>query len=192
MSARYVTAIAAASFMVAGLGGVTAQAASAAGNGGNGGNGGAGGAATVGATDCSVGATGGNGGNGGVGTTADGCYLPHTADYVGNWVAQDTQTDGLTRLHVRHRHGNVHVALWGACGDTECEIGDYVADRKASSPKQGGIGATAYVVHAESSTRSTMYILTVSPDKTLTLQTLMHFAKGTRHDSYTVERFVKG
>ncbi len=45
------------------------------------------------------------------------------AQFEGDWVNADANTDGLTRLVIRSESGGVQVRAWGSCTPVDCEWG---------------------------------------------------------------------
>lgn len=49
--------------------------------------------------------------------------LPNAEYFVGNWINQNSDTSGITRVEISRRLNNLVIQIWGACTPTDCYWG---------------------------------------------------------------------
>lgn len=49
---------------------------------------------------------------------------PTWQPFAGEWVNQDAETSGITRIQIRGEGDTIHIRMWSACVPTECDWGE--------------------------------------------------------------------
>ena len=50
--------------------------------------------------------------------------LTEPTKFIGNWVNEDENTSGITRVVIRTKYVSIFIHMWGKCHPTDCDWGE--------------------------------------------------------------------
>jgi len=118
-----------------------------------------------------------------VAATVPASSQPYVDQFVGAWRNQNPQTDGVTRVQISNRLGQLSMHLWGRCHPTDCDNGVHPL-----VPANNGVVTFDFVQNTISESGT----LTVLSDGGLQMRTHTHFNDASGRPDYdAVYRFVR-
>lgn len=107
--------------------------------------------------------------------------VTHVRDFLGTWVGHG---DDLTLVKISKSGKSITVRVWGSCGDERCYVGEFPAQRFATSVQDGSRGTLALKGQRTPSFATVTYLFTLR-DGDLFMQQMYDYNAGdSRQDSY--------
>lgn len=117
----------------------------------------------------------------GLPATASAAKVTHMRDFVGTWASPG---DDLTKVKIAKDGSRVSVKIWGNCGDEQCYVGEFDAQRLATNVQDGSRGVVALRGQRVPSFATVDYLITLR-NGDLVLQQVYDYNEGSsRKDSY--------
>lgn len=113
--------------------------------------------------------------------TASAGKVTHTRDFVGTWISPGAD---LTRLAIAKDGNRVVVRIWGSCGGERCYVGEFDAQRLATSVQDGSRGVVALRGQRVPSFATVDYLITLRNGELVLQQTYDYNEGSSRKDSY--------
>lgn len=117
--------------------------------------------------------------------TASAAKVTHMRDFVGTWISPG---DDLTKLTIAKDGSRVSVKVWGNCGDEQCYVGEFDAQRLATNVQDGSRGVVALRGQRVPSFATVDYLITLRGGDLVLQQVYDYNETSSRKDSY--EEFV--